>query len=140
MRWYLYLDLVSHQIQKPGDGTPGSGTVRDLQSWGFTLGNYMQDLGQGYGGSFSPDGVSWHHFDPGSKQWTASRADPKPALMFEQGTVEIRKVVYKLFVTRSFSTDDNVKAELNPANLLRKRYDHHQRHRLPAISFILPFL
>ncbi|NEU08370.1 hypothetical protein GZH53_08625 [Flavihumibacter sp. R14] len=101
---------------KPGDGTPGSGTVQDLQSWGFSLGS-CADLGQVISGSFSPDGVSWHNFNPEIKTVEGIPGGSGKALMFEQGTVKNQKSYYKLLVTRSFSTDDKVKAVFKSGKL-----------------------
>jgi hypothetical protein len=101
---------------KPGDGTPGSGTVQDLQSWGFTLSS-CAGLGQVISGSTSPDGVSWSNFNPEIKTVSGISGGSKPALMFEQGTVKSQKSYYKLLVTRNFSTDEKVNAVYKSGDL-----------------------
>jgi len=101
---------------RPGDGTPGSGTSQDLQSWGFTLSS-CAGLGQIISGSTSPDGVSWSNFNPEIKSVNGIAGGSQPALMFEQGTVKNQKSYYKLLVTRNFSTDDKVKAVYKSGDL-----------------------
>ena len=101
---------------RPGDGSPGSNTVQDLQSWGFTLSG-CAGMGQIISGSTSPDGVTWSNFNPEIKTVSGISGGSKPALMFEQGTVKNQKSYYKLLVTRNFSTDDEVKAVYKSGDL-----------------------
>ena len=111
---YTWIWSVSNT--KPGDGTPGSGTVQDLKSWGFTLSS-CAGLGQIISGSTSPDGVTWSNFNPEIKTVSGISGASKAALMFEQGTVKSQKSYYKLLVTRNFSTDEQVKAVYQSGDL-----------------------
>ncbi|HUH34116.1 MAG TPA: hypothetical protein VLZ28_09180 [Daejeonella sp.] len=104
-----YTWIWSVTNSKPGDGTPGSGTAKDLLSWGITLGN-CASMSEVIIGSTSPDGVTWKNFNPEINTVSELKSVSKPILMFQQGTNKSEKSYYKLVVSRNYSVNNSVSA------------------------------
>ena len=101
---------------KPGSGTPGSGTVQDLVSWGITLGS-CANIDQIIYGSTSPDGIIWTNFQPKITKETSVEGFSKPVLMFNQGTKTDQKSYYKLVVLQKLGTTPDISAVYKSGSL-----------------------
>jgi hypothetical protein len=100
----------------PGSGSPESGTVQDLVSWGITLGS-CANVDQIIYGSTSPDGITWTNFEPKITLEAAIFGFSKPLLMFNQGTIKNQKSYYKLVVLPKLSTTPDISAVYKSGSL-----------------------